>query len=297
MDDRRTPTVRTSLHSILHPIATFIDEHLQLVRATTIVTFSLLTLVTIRNLKGVRTYVSASSIPKNIYGDHITGRIVAASDTLHLEHRPFMGILLHNIQNIFLVHHNGTNSDISMRPHGVHLVTGCATTATTPSAIDNALLLTNPRVKEQYNTWVEQEFIRNNTNVLVEPIYLEEQTTIVAHCHAKLYYSDKHDTSAFQFTRKLFKTNINLSIVLLEMGFGLVAVEEEKTGEDRQWMQILMDAEDRAKKDKVGIWKYYVEMENDAHKDNQQAVAVDQGSLWNRLKQKLVPDWWAKLFG
>ena len=142
---------------------------------------------------------------------------------------------------------------------------------------------------------MEQEFIRNNTNVLVEPIYLEEQTTIVAHCHAKLYYSDKHDTSAFQFTRKLFKTNINLSIVLLEMGFGLVAVEEEKTGEDRQWMQILMDAEDRAKKDKVGIWKYYVEMENDAHKDSQQAV--DQGSLWNRLKQKLVPDWWAKLFG
>jgi hypothetical protein len=275
---------------ILHPLTTFVDSHLQVVRGMTILSFVTFSYFTIRQMKGVRRYATAHSIPANVYGDIIKCRVVSStlSDTnkalvkssattstpdknnsFQVIHRPLIGTMLSAIKSAFTIKVAKSTSSISVRPFGVHLVTfpntGVlsqtsnvtidATTTTLPSVLFNA------KVKNEYDEWMLTHLIQPKRNMYVEPVYMDDENDcIVAHCHAKMYYTNPSKSSSSLFKKMFrfnhyFRSNVNISLATLEMGYGVVAEEESgMTEEEVEWVSVLREAESTAKLNKIGVW-------------------------------------------
>jgi len=223
---------RIALHDhILDPLRTFVDANLQAVRVTTILSFAVVSVLTVRQMKGVRRYTSALQVPPNVYGDIIRCRL-ARTSPFQMEHRPLFGTFIRQV--VFLgadsdsdsnSNNNKTNNTIQMRPYGVVLLNDHSTTS---------------------QSWLTQALITPRTTIQVMPVYLDDETSVVSHMYARIYHGRS-------FWSPYVKKKTNLSLALVELGLARTAVEEGAV-HDVEFMQLLEQAERRARRERVGVW-------------------------------------------
>ena len=263
-------TWRQKLHYITNSVTQLIDKNLQVARVTTILTFCTISIVTIRKMKGVRRYTSALDVPQHIYNDVLRVRLIDTS--FNVEHRPMFGMFL---RNLLLLNNDtrNTSSLIKMRPYGV---------TTFKSTELNISSQQNYKQHDlNIDTWLTTHLITPKTTLKVIPLHLDDDGTsqIVAHIHGSIYYRGRNDG----FLSSYFKTERNISLILIELGLVKTAIEDGKI-HDIEFMNVLESAEKVAKQNKIGLWSQTIE-------NNEVGDDVDKEQESDR-----VP-WWKRWFG